>query len=339
MKMKTFIVLFSALILSGCSLLSGPAEVTFHKEKILTETITLIKSKYPFLSFKKINPDSLQAVYLKKIDEYDGDGVSRLLYDLLHELRDGHVTFMNSGGMNISTYTPPRFDKALGLYDPSVVRNYFAGGLKLAGQNRIEYGRANSIGYIYFPSMMPEPDDWINAYPPILQELADTKGLIIDVRGNGGGSDFITSIIIQCLISSPFLGPLWLDATGTPINRGTFYPSSIHYTGRPIVLLQNGMCFSSTEGFISTMRELPNITTVGDTTGGGSAAPRDFLISDRFVIHLSTMAQLTYEGKFIEWNGIEPGILVVQTKDALAAGHDLQLEKAFAVLKEQTGGK
>jgi C-terminal processing protease CtpA/Prc len=131
------------------------------------------------------------------------------------------------------------------------------------------------------------------------------------------------------------LGPLWLNADGTPLRRGQFYPAKTTYTNKPVVVLQNGVCFSATEGFISTMRELPNVTIMGDTTGGGSAAPRDFPISEGFTIHLSTLAQLTYEGKFIEWNGIEPDILVKQSKEELDKGRDIQLEEAIGFLMEE----
>ena len=80
------------------------------------------------------------------------------------------------------------------------------------------------------------------------------------------------------------------------------------------------------------MRELPNVTTIGDTTEGGSGSPENFNISYNLTIHMSTKIQYTYEGEIIEYNGIEPDVLVPQNLSELRRGRDIQLEAAINFL-------
>jgi len=80
------------------------------------------------------------------------------------------------------------------------------------------------------------------------------------------------------------------------------------------------------------MRELPQVTTLGDTTGGGSGAPRDFTISYGYTLHLSTIGEMTYQHQYIEWNGLPPDTLVRQSRTDLERQHDPQLETALEIL-------
>ncbi len=82
------------------------------------------------------------------------------------------------------------------------------------------------------------------------------------------------------------------------------------------------------------MQELETVTTIGDTTGGGTGAPGDFLIAYDFKIHLSRYARLTYQGDYIEWNGLVPDVLVPQSKVDLENKRDPQLETALRILQD-----
>lgn len=102
-------------------------------------------------------------------------------------------------------------------------------------------------------------------------------GLIIDVRGNGGGSTQDLNFLIGSLISSPLhigytrsksgSGRLdytpWADAIVTP------RPGFSAFT-RPIVAMADGESASMAELTAMSLRAMPKTTFVGDTTWGAN---------------------------------------------------------------------
>lgn len=332
--MKRIISFISLLLLCGCTLITEPENPTRYNAKIiLDDTINLINTTYPYLSFKGIDTDSLHAVYASKLDQYRGDRVHNLLLDLLSELRDGHVSFYNPAGYSVGTYKARRSIKDRYAFSLNLVRSYASNDFQTLEDHKITYGKlTDQTGYIHVATMAREGFNF-SKFTVALRNLGDTEGLILDVRSNGGGSDRVTYYLVSHFIKEPFPSPIWLDHEGNEMQRTYLTPHTYHYL-KPVILLQNGTCYSATEGFISMMQELEMVTTIGDTTGGGTGAPGDFLISYDFKIHLSRFAQLTYQGDHIEWNGITPDILVPQTKLDIENQRDLQLETALRILQE-----
>lgn len=327
------IYLFLLAINSGCTLLNEPETFNYNTEKVLFEMCDTIKHNYSYLSFKQINIDSIYSFYSSKLTNYKGDRIFNLINDVLYELMDGHVSFYTNGGFQIQPYIPRRMLKDKYAYDPIVIRKYFNNPLELTGDNKIEYGILdNNLGYIYLSTMKRGNTDWILSFSSILSKLMNTDSIILDVRDNGGGSDIITQYIIRLFLTEPIETPIWIDAQGNELKRSLLNPLNKNTYKGKIIILQNGTNFSATEGFLNVMRELPNVTTIGDTTGGGSGDPQNFNLSDNLAIRLSTKMQLTYQRKQIEWNGIEPDILIQQTKEDLDNGRDLQLEAAIKYL-------
>ena len=103
------------------------------------------------------------------------------------------------------------------------------------------------------------------------------KGLIIDVRGNGGGNLQDLNFLVGSLISSPLHfgytrskngnGRLdytpWADAVVNPT------AGAVAFT-KPIVMLADGESVSLSELTVMSLRTLPNTTFVGDTTWGAN---------------------------------------------------------------------
>ena len=84
------------------------------------------------------------------------------------------------------------------------------------------------------------------------------------------------------------------------------------------------------------LKQLPNVTAVGDTTGGGSVGSGDeglyFLPSGKS-IEIGYDDLRRYDGLPWEWLGVPPDIRVVQTEANILAGRDKQLEYAINMLK------
>jgi len=293
-----------------------------------------IKQVYPYLEFKKIDWDSIHAVYRLRAEDARGDEFFLVIRDLLAELKDGHVYYRTKGGGEVYPYYPQRHRKDRHAYSPFVVRKYFNQELRLTGSNAVEYGiLPGNIGYAFLSDF--HKNFLMNEFPGVLEYLKDTKGLILDIRQKRGGSYQNIEAVVTRFLSGPLvrndaytLGQKWVLPPFQP--QGPF-----QYT-RPVVVLINGSTFSAGEFTTEILKQLPQVTAVGDTTGGGSVGGGDenlyFLPSGKS-INIGFIDIRRYDGLPWEWLGIAPDVRIVQTEADIAAGRDKQLETAIDLLK------
>jgi C-terminal processing protease CtpA/Prc len=115
-----------------------------------------------------------------------------------------------------------------------------------------------------------------------------------------------------------------------------FQPAGPFQYTNPVVVLINGSTFSAGEFTTEILKQLPHVTAVGDTTGGGSVGGGDaslyFLPSGKS-IEIGFIDIRRYDGLPWEWLGVPPDIRVVQTEADILAGRDKQLEYAIDMLK------
>jgi C-terminal processing protease CtpA/Prc len=250
---------------------------------------------------------------------------------MLAELKDGHVDLKTQNGQDVRTYTPPRTTRDAFTFDPLLVRKYFTEETKSAGGDRMEYGiLPDGIGYVRISTF--ENGSWIYDFSSVLDYLRGTMGLIIDVRDNGGGSTNMSDIVVSRFLTSPLpYFPIYKGGKQQPVY--SLVPSGPFTYTNPVVVLINGVSFSTTECFAEMMKQIQNVTVVGDTTGGGGGAPEYYPLPSGRQIRVSTKNLCRYDGQPQEWNGIPPDIVIMQTKSDAKNGHDMQLERAIGLLR------
>ena len=102
------------------------------------------------------------------------------------------------------------------------------------------------------------------------------------------------------------------------------------------MVLINGSTFSAGEFTTEILKQLPQVTTVGDTTGGGSVGGGDeslYYLPSGKSIEIGFIDIRRYDGLPWEWLGIAPDIRVEQTETDILAGRDKQLDYAIEMLK------
>jgi hypothetical protein len=293
-----------------------------------------IQDVYPYLEFKKINWDSIYTVYRPLAEAAQGDEFYLVLRDLLAELKDGHVYYRTKGGGEVYPYYPQRHFKDRHAYSPFVVRKYFDEELRLTESTSVEYEiLPGNIGYAFLSDF--HEDYLINEFPGVLEYLKNTKGLILDIRQKRGGDYQNIEAVVTRFLTEPLerndaytYGEKWV--------LPPFQPSgSFQYTN-PVVVLINGSTFSAGEFTTEILKQLPHVTTVGDTTGGGSVGGGDeglyFLPSGKS-IDIGFIDIRRYDGLPWEWLGIAPDVRIEQTKEDILAGRDKQLEYAIGMLR------
>ena len=74
----------------------------------------------------------------------------------------------------------------------------------------------------------------------------------------------------------------------------------------PVAVLTNRRTFSAAESFVLAMRTLPQVTLVGDTTGGGSGNPLFREMPNGWSLSVSRWLERAPDGTTHEGRGIGP---------------------------------
>ncbi len=321
------------IFLAGCErafMDDNPANTPQGNFESLYQTV---KNKYSYFTLKGIDWDSVKTHYQPQITSNMSDQeLFDVLDSMLYDLRDGHVNLRSSFdlGRNWRWYLdyPVNFN-----YDV-IERNYLGEGYTLAGGLR--YTIIDSIGYVYYGSFSSGlSTTGLNA---MLADFKDTKGIIVDVRNNGGGSLSNAYALVQRLIPEEKEVLRTFDKTGpAPNDFGNGVSIRLspslqgHYNGR-VVILTNRSCYSATTFFTGMMSNFEHVTLIGDQTGGGGGLPIDFELPNGWYYRFSGTISLLPNGYNIEL-GIVPDISLNNDPAINAQGTDEILERALTELR------
>lgn len=298
---------------------------------------TNLDEKYSYFEYKKINWDSVYAVYAPRIhDELHAEELWNILSEMICSLNDGHVNLINGERWSSWRNCKPvhynqNFD--LGL----IMGNYLKLPVKYAGS--LLYGIIDSVGYVYYESF--EMDISESDIDFLVDYFEHTKGLIIDIRNNGGGdsenADVFQSRLLQTKTLVEYIyfkhGPGHDDFTA-PQEFHILPGGKKQYT-KPIALLINRYSFSSSSFFASRMSVLPHVTLIGDTTGGGAGRPKYFDLPNGWAVRYSSTYALRADGFNFE-NGVPPDYPVLQRETDRLRKKDAILEFAFNFIRSRT---
>ncbi len=338
-KVYRLAIVIVTIIIFSCTDLIVTSPETNQNVEDFEAAWNRINNVYPYLDFKKINWDSLYTVYRPLVEEARGDEFYIVFGDLLAELKDGHVFYKTDGGGEVYPYYPQRHFRDRHAYSPFVVRKYFDKELRLSESGSIEHEiLPGNIGYAFLSDF--HEYYLINEFPGVLEYLKNTKGLIIDVRQKRGGNYSNVEAVVSRFITSPLERPDFY-VLGDKWDLPPFQPWGPFTYTNPVVVLINGSTFSAGELCTEILKQLPNVTAVGDTTGGGSAggtsdppnARTEFYLPSGKMIDIGTVDIRRYDGLPWEWLGVPPDIRVVQTETDINKGRDKQLEHAIDILK------
>lgn len=239
----------------------------------------------------------------------------------------------------------------------------------------------NNIGYIHLPGMDRHAVEAIRKWMP---QFRDAIGVIIDVRGNGGGIRTPILELASHLLSpedEPRIGNVAKyrlaagrdddhltraryvhradssvfserDRAAVKVFARAFSPEwepptaefsawhylvlsksaeddRYHYEGPVLILMDTG-CFSATDIFLSTFKGWPNVTLVGQPSGGGSARSESFRLPHSGIsVRCASMASYQPTGMLYDGHGVQPDVVITQPPEHyLIGGPDLVLETA-----------
>lgn len=301
--------------------------------------VDIIDTRYCFFKEKDINWRETAAKYRTLIDEETNSmELFFICAALLDELKDGHVNLVSH--FNTSYYRKWWTDYPQDFNLRTLEENYLQfDWLTTTG---IYYKQLpEKVAYMYYPSFSNNVGELSLDY--ILAILRNSRGLIIDIRNNGGGTLTNINTLVGRFIDKKFVGGYIQHKTGPghddfsepyPVEYEPCDSYRVKWEG-PIVLLTNRSCFSAANDFTSVMKSLPNVTVVGAKTGGGGGMPFSYELPIGWALRFSASPIYNSKMECIE-EGIDPteGYEVHASDEELAAGKDAILDKAIEMLKD-----
>lgn len=337
MKLNLTTVISALLLLTSCESFFVPEEQPNSYAKIFNEAWTFTDEHYSFFEYKNIDWDSVKAVFEPKVNDINSDEeLFYLIADMLYALKDGHVNLSSdfdfSRNWDWYLSSPPNF------YEDILEREYFKGEQQYVGPFTIMDFKEENVGYIYYGSFTGIFSSSDLDY--ILNKFADKRGIILDIRNNGGG--LVTNA--EALTDRVFYaqnqkigyqvkknGPAHDHFTEKEdITSGTLPTDSPQFPFR-FVLLTNRKSYSASNMCALYMRSL-GVVSIGDSTGGGGGLPVSTELSNGWTLRVSATQLYGLDGLNAE-NGVPPTIKVDITQNDVLAGRDAILERAFERIK------
>ncbi|MCC6180144.1 MAG: PDZ domain-containing protein [Chloroflexi bacterium] len=190
-----------------------------------------------------------------------------------------------------------------------------------------------NIGYLKIRTWVT-PDS-LSLFNDAMQQFldADVQGLIVDVRGNSGGSVATGEQVASRLI--PPDQPLYqqIDRRGgerTVTTWGDYWDHDV-----PMAILTDGGSASMSEILASALKEDGIAQVIGTKTAGAVAAGVPYPLSDGSGLLVTSLLIKSARGNELESIGVEPDQVVEPDPAQLRLGKDVQLEAALGYIHEE----
>lgn len=329
---KKWMVTVSLLLLTATAAIAGTPPNVEVDQAARLEVIDALVAK---LNAYYVFPDKAKQVEVvlrqyQREGRYDGitDGkqlAKQLLDDVEGVVHDKHVLVDASArpippddAMPPPPQTRAEWEKQV---PPAVLERVLASNL---GVEKVEHLSPN-IGYLQISSFGPAflvSDKFAAA----MNELADTDGLIIDLRNNGGGGGDSVALLISYLVDGRTrLNDSWERATGITMQYWTQDKlDGKRYGGKkPVLILAGPNTKSAAESFAYQLQALKRATVIGERTWGGANASRPYRLSEHFVAFIPSKRSIS-PITHTDWEGagVIPDV-AAKVDDALSAAKDL----------------
>lgn len=214
-------------------------------------------------------------------------------------------------------------------------------------------------------------DEVLAIFKTQVSQLKNAKGIIIDLRGNGGGNSNIGAGILSYFTNeSDLIGSKWTTRTTTAYYKANGYfarnrpnPDEedrmflLHYQNNswmdggltkfantapkedrllmPLIVLTGNQTASAAEDFLIMLDSLKDrAITIGQRTNGSTGQPLFVRIPTGGTYQICTKKDTYPDGRKFVGVGIIPNIEIEPTVEDVLKGNDVILKKAMEIFKE-----
>lgn len=296
----------------------------------------IIDEHYCFLDYKHEQYGlDWQQVYNKYKVRVDADMTELQLFEvltaMLAELRDGHVNL--SASHDYGRYWSWYEDYPTN-YSDSLERIYLGTDYRIA--SGLSYRILDdNIGYVRYESFATGIGE--GNMDEVLMHMQLCRGLILDIRNNGGGNLSNAEKLAARFCNEKTLVGYTQHKTGpghsdfSALEEHWLEPSENVRWQKPVVVLTNRHVYSAANEFVMYMKRLPRVTIVGDHTGGGAGMPFSSSLPNGWSVRFSAVPTYDADKQSTEF-GIDPDHFVSLTDDDFSRGRDTIIEFARQLL-------
>ena len=296
----------------------------------------IIDEHYCFFDYKQQEYGlDWHAVYNKYAPQFDDqmteEQTFEVLTNMLGELKDGHVNlyapFDVGRDWSWKEDYPTHFSE-------SVLKLYLGKDYKIAAGMKYRILNDN-VAYLRCATFVN--DFGAGNLDRILLYFAPCNGLIIDLRENGGGMVTSAEALAARFTNEEVLVGYMQHKTGpghndfSPRRQQILKPSKGLRWQKRVVVLTNRGVYSAANEFVKYMKCLPQVTIVGDRTGGGAGLPFSSELPNGWIVRFSACPMYDRGGKDTEF-GIAPTHQVGMKPTDQARGRDTLIEYARKLL-------
>lgn len=198
------------------------------------------------------------------------------------------------------------------------------------------------------------------AVGPQLQSFLTAKGIVLDLRANGGGNSSVGAFIAGLFTKTPLQGSAWRTrehnaaqlawsvgrqneaarqlyaserGSWTEPQSRNFPANGQMYTSAPVVILTDWSTASAAEDLLVMLDPLEHITIVGRPTLGTTGQPLYFDLPGGGVGRVCAKRDTFPDGRDFVGLGIQPDVEVNMTVEELIGERDFTLERGIEVIR------
>ena len=337
MKKFVFMGLMGLMALIGLMGCVNEEEFDNSPQGNLDALWKIIDEHYCFLDYKQqeygLDWQQVHQKYRQQVTgNINNEQLFEVLGNMLSELRDGHVNL--SAAHDFARYWH-WFENHPANFSDSLERRYLGTDYRIASGLRYKVLDDN-IGYIRYESF----SDGIGSgnLTEVLNYLLLCRGLIIDIRNNGGGDLTNAEKFAARFTNEKSLVGYIQHKTGPGHHDFSekepryIEPAAALRWQKPVCVLTNRHVFSAANEFTLYMKAMPNVKIVGDRTGGGAGMPFSSSLPNGWVVRFSAVPMYDALHQSTEF-GIVPDYPVELQFEDVLRGEDTIIEYARKLLR------
>ncbi len=319
-------LLILMLTLWGCEEVNPYSKVTAYDD--LCQSIERYSAS---VYDRNVNWDSLSQAYRFRISEQLTESeYFEIIGELLRSFKDPHVWLI---APNQSMYTIDYLDYTQNIDKELLIQSYLE-KVTVHTPSILSGFVSDSIGYLLLEDFNGDAGTNYSIYSEAMRRFQKTKGLIIDLRINNGGSLYNAQHLLNMLTSKKTVWHTTQNRTlhgfDSPYTWYIYPDRNLSYQ-HPVIVLTGRYTISAGERFVLGARQLHQVTVLGDTTANtqGSVMGREMLNGWQYTFTFEKL--LDVDGINHAGIGISPDQYLSPTS-TIVGSKDLAVERAVDLI-------
>jgi C-terminal processing protease CtpA/Prc len=331
-KYKYLILAFVFIGLTSCEKVFFETQPENNPEALFEDLWSTFNTGYANFEERGVDWQEQYNIYRPQVTQSTAEEeLYSVFKQMLSSLNDGHVSLTIPDQKEFISNQIIEQEIDDDLFDLNLIKtNYMTSDPKVNGYDANTYGWIGDVGYVHL--------QWISDNIPDVNDILDyfssAKGIVFDLRHNGGG-DFTWAYNMFSRLTNE---ERYVHRSKTKNGEGpddytdwynwNIYPSG-EYFDKPIVLLTDRYTISAGERMVMAFKVLPNVTHLGDTTNGAIATKIGKELANGWYYTVVTQKIEFVDGVSYEGPGIPPDSFMKNTSEEMVAGQDKSLEAAL----------